>query len=68
MKSIIQAIIIAVFVFFNCPSTLAQTSNAASGNSLVLEQGVAPHKGLDEVYRRFVNGYKKLDAASVAGS
>jgi uncharacterized protein (TIGR02246 family) len=34
--------------------------------SLVLEQGVAPHKGLDTVYRRFIEGYKKLDAASVA--
>lgn len=32
-----------------------------------MEQGVVPHKGLDEVYRRFTEGYKKLDAASVAG-
>jgi ketosteroid isomerase-like protein len=67
MKSIIQAIIIVVFVFLSCLPTLAQTSNGASENSLVLEQGVAPHKGLDEVYRRFTEGYKKLDAPSVVG-
>lgn len=44
----------------------AQTSTGTRESSLVLEQRVAPHKGLDEVYRRFSEGYKKLDAASVA--
>ncbi len=65
MKYFIQAIAIAVLVVLSCPSTFAQTSNSTAENSLVLEQGVAPHKGLDETYRRFTEGYKKLDAASV---
>lgn len=65
MKSVIQAIAIAVFVFLSCPSIFAQTSNSTAESSLTLEQGVAPHKGLDEVYRRFTEGYKTLDAASV---
>ena len=34
---------------------------------LILENGVAPHKGLDSVYQRFSEGYRKLDAAQVAG-
>ena len=37
-----------------------------SSQELLLENGVAPHKGLDEVYRRFSEGYRKLDAAQVA--
>lgn len=35
-------------------------------SSLVLDEGVAPHNGLDEIYRRFSEGYKKLDGAAVA--
>ncbi len=66
MKFVIQAMVIAAFVFLTCPSTAAQTSNMTE-SQLILEQGVAPHKGLDEIYRRFSEGYKKLDAASVAG-
>jgi len=66
MKSVIQAIAIVVLVVLSCLSTFAQTSNSTTESSLVLEQGVAPHKGLDTVYRRFTEGYKKLDAASVA--
>jgi uncharacterized protein (TIGR02246 family) len=66
MKSIIQAIAITIFVVLSCPSTVPQTSNSTTENSLTLEQGVAPHKGLDDVYRRFSEGYKRLDAASVA--
>ena len=65
MKPIIESISIAVFLFFVCPLTFAQTVNSEREGSLVLEQGVAPHKGLDEVYRRFTDGYKKLDAAEV---
>ncbi len=65
MKFVIQAVTIAAFVFLTCPSTAAQISNT-TGSALVLEQGVAPHKGLDGIYRRFSEGYKKLDAASVA--
>ncbi len=65
MKFVRQAVTIAAFVFLTCPSTAAQISNTTE-SALVLEQGVAPHKGLDEIYRRFSEGYKKLDAASVA--
>ena len=43
----------------------AQTP-AATGN-LTLDAGVAAHKGLDEVYRLFGEGYRKLDPAQVAG-
>ena len=66
MKSAKQAITIATFIFLSCLTIYAQTSNSLAENSLVLEQGVAPHKGLDDIYRRFSEGYKKLDAASVA--
>jgi uncharacterized protein (TIGR02246 family) len=31
-----------------------------------LDEGVAAHKGLDEIYGRFSEGYKKLDPAAVA--
>jgi uncharacterized protein (TIGR02246 family) len=65
MKFIIQVIAITVFVFSGFSSSFAQTSNGTAESSLVLEQGVSPHKGLDEVYHRFSEGYKKLDAASV---
>ena len=65
MKFIIQVIAITVFVFSGFSSAFAQRSNGTAESSLVLEQGVTPHKGLDEVYRRFSEGYKKLDAASV---
>ncbi|MDQ4121600.1 MAG: serine hydrolase [Acidobacteriota bacterium] len=44
----------------------AQPPKVAQTGDLILEKGVAPHKGLDEVYRRFSEGYRKLDAASVA--
>ena len=66
MKSAKQAPAVAAFIFLTCLSIFAQTPDQTAGSSLVLEQGVAPHKGLDEVYRRFSEGYKRLDAASVA--
>jgi uncharacterized protein (TIGR02246 family) len=66
MKFIIQTVAIALLVFLSCASNSAQTSTGTRESSLVLEQSVAPHKGLDEIYRRFSEGYKKLDAASVA--
>lgn len=39
---------------------------AQQSQELILERSVAPHKGLDDVYRRFSEGYRKLDAQSVA--
>ena len=38
---------------------------APAQDSAVLDEGVAPHEGLDEIYRRFSEGYKKLDPAAV---
>jgi uncharacterized protein (TIGR02246 family) len=52
--------IIAVSLLF------VSTILAQSQQELILEKSVLPHKGLDEVYRRFSEGYKKLDAALVA--
>ena len=65
MKPFTESIAIALYVFFICVTTSAQTINTTQENSLVLEQGVAAHKELDEIYHRFTNGYKKLDAAAV---
>lgn len=39
---------------------------AKAQSSPVLAEGVAAHDGLDEIYRRFSEGYKKLDPAMVA--
>jgi len=68
MKVFVKMMAAALFVLLTCwHPLLAQTPGAAQGNSeLVLESGVSPHKGLDEVYRRFSEGYKKLDAPAVA--
>jgi ketosteroid isomerase-like protein len=66
MKSAKRAIFIAALIclsFIAAPSQ--NTSSIAAEKSLVLEQGVAPHKELDGIYRQFSEGYKKLDAASV---
>lgn len=35
--------------------------------ALTLDPGVAAQAGVDEIYRRFNEGYRKLDAAQVAG-
>ena len=45
----------------------AQTPTPAGARNLTLDAGVAAHKGLDEVYRVFGEGYRKLDPAMVAG-
>lgn len=65
MKFITQTIAVVLFVCSGFSAAFAQTSDDAVKSSLVLEQGVAPHAGLDGVYRRFSEGYKKLDAAAV---
>jgi uncharacterized protein (TIGR02246 family) len=66
MNSAKQAIAIAAFIFLSCLTVSAQTSNKITGVSFVVEQGVAPHRGLDEIYRRFSEAYKNLDSTSVA--
>ena len=47
------------------PASGLAADNAAA-SSPILDEGVAPHTGLDEIYRRFSDGYKKLDPAAVA--
>lgn len=53
-------------VFLTCLATSGLAAENAVATSAVLGEGVAPHNGLDEIYRRFAEGYKKLDAAAVA--
>ena len=45
----------------------AASGQAPAAGNLTLDAGVRAHKGLDEVYRLFGEGYRKLDAAQVAG-
>lgn len=66
MKCAIRVIAVSAVAFLCCLTTFTQTSTDTLGDSLVLQQGVVPHEGLDKVYRRFSEGYKKLDAKSVA--
>jgi len=63
-KNLLRAI--GSFVFLTSLAAAALAADSAAESSPVLEEGVAPHDGLDEIYRRFAEGYKKLDAASVA--
>jgi hypothetical protein len=39
---------------------------ATAQDAPVLDEGVAAHDGLDAIYRRFSEGYKKLDPAAMA--
>ncbi|HEY0458756.1 MAG TPA: DUF4440 domain-containing protein [Pyrinomonadaceae bacterium] len=55
-----------LFLIFITGIFFAHAASAQASPDLLLENGVAPHKGLDEVYRRFSDGYRKLDADSVA--
>jgi len=57
---------IGSLVFLVCPATSGPAAENAAASSPVLDEGVARHKGLDEIYRRFSEGYKKLDPAAVA--
>ena len=52
--------------FFVLLTNFAAPAPAAETTALTLDAGVAPHKGLDEIYARFSEGYKKLDPAMVA--
>jgi uncharacterized protein (TIGR02246 family) len=56
---------IGSFVFLTCLATAGLAAEGAADNP-ALDAGVAAHKGLDEIYRRFSEGYKKLDPAIVA--
>lgn len=47
-------------------SAFGVSAQQPAREELILENGIASHKGLDDVYRRFSEGYRKLDAAMVA--
>jgi len=66
MKSTKPLIGIGSLVFLTCLATSAPAAENTPQSALVLDEGVAAHKGLDEIYRRFSEGYKNLDAAAVA--
>src|SRR5688572_18412808 len=56
---------IGSFVVLTCLAT-SGLATEGEGENPALDAGVAAHKGLDEIYRRFSEGYKKLDPAVVA--
>jgi uncharacterized protein (TIGR02246 family) len=57
---------IGSFVFVGCLTTSSLAAENTPERALVLDEGVAAHKGLDDIYARFSEGYKKLDPAAVA--
>ncbi|HEX8564072.1 MAG TPA: serine hydrolase [Pyrinomonadaceae bacterium] len=44
---------------------LVSTALAQPPQELILDKGVAPHAGIDDVYRRFSEAYKKFDFEAV---
>lgn len=54
----------SLLVLWLTPVAVAAENTPQS--ALTLDAGVSPHKGLDEIYGRFSEGYKKLDPAAVA--
>ncbi|MCA1625760.1 MAG: SgcJ/EcaC family oxidoreductase [Acidobacteria bacterium] len=54
-----------VILFFSFVSALSAQMPATETKELILEKGVAPHAKIDDVYRRFSEAYKKLDAEAV---
>jgi ketosteroid isomerase-like protein len=62
MKIAILTVSLAFIVFVL--SALGQVQEGMK-NELILEKAVEPHAKLDDIYRRFSEGYKKLDPAAV---
>src|SRR5688572_3802359 len=60
------SIAIVAFFVLSSFSAYSQSPTKQPTNVLALEQGVALHKGLDDIYIRFAEGYKTLDSAAVA--
>lgn len=59
-------LVMLLAVIFLCFLTIkAQPPQTAPTGDLILENGVSSHKGLDEVYRRFSEAYKKFDYEAV---
>ena len=54
-----QKLLFLLLLFFASFAVNAQNSE------LVLEKGVAAHKGIDEIYARFSDSYRSLDAEKV---
>jgi uncharacterized protein (TIGR02246 family) len=63
MKCAITIISLVVLTSF---SAYSQGPTKQTVNVLALDQAVAKHKGLDDIYSRFADGYKTLDSALVA--
>ena len=66
MKYTKRLIRMGSLVFLACLASSVPAAENAPQGALVLDAGVTPHKGLDEIYGRFSEGYKKLDPAAVA--
>lgn len=62
MKMKLSLILLAFFPFVTLISAQSPTVDT---KELILEKGVAPHARIDDVYRRFSEGYRKLDAEAV---
>ena len=53
--------LILIWLLLSLSSVAAQSPE----KELILEKGVAPHAKIDDIYRRFSEAYKKLDAEAV---
>lgn len=62
--SIMKINLILLTIFLLALSTL--TVSAQRTESLILENGVSPHVGLDKTYRRFSESYSKFDVDMAA--
>ncbi|REJ78401.1 MAG: DUF4440 domain-containing protein [Acidobacteria bacterium] len=64
---LIANIAFAAFVFASLGAfAAAQSAKGPDKARLILEDGVAPHSGVDSIYTRFSKAYDELDAKLVA--
>ncbi len=63
---VLSLAVIVTITLFPISMTGGRMSAQAPENELILDKGVSPHSELDEIDRRFSEGYKKLDPAVVA--
>jgi uncharacterized protein (TIGR02246 family) len=66
MKYTILLVTIKAFALVSCLAIAGRAAEAVRGTAPVLDESVTAHEGLDAIYRRFTEGYKKLDPAMVA--
>ena len=57
---------IGSLLFCACFATSGLSAENPTASSTILDEGVQAHAGLDQIYRQFSEGYKKLDPATVA--